>query len=70
VEINFDNVKKGAFSFTFWQINTRERISFKIRVLQRIFQPRGDEVTEECSRLHNEELRALYSSLYIIRVSK
>jgi hypothetical protein len=39
---------------------------FKNRVLRRIFGPRRDEVTEEWSKLHNEELRDLYSSPSII----
>jgi hypothetical protein len=37
-------------------------------VLGRIFRPKRDEVTEECRRLHNLELYALYSSPNIIRV--
>jgi hypothetical protein len=31
-------------------------------VLRRIFGPRGSEVTEGCKKLHNGELRDLYSS--------
>jgi hypothetical protein len=30
------------------------------RVLRKIFGPKGDEITEECIRLHNEELYNLY----------
>jgi hypothetical protein len=40
------------------------------RVLRRIFGPKGDEVTGEWSKLHNEELRDLYSSPSIIRIIK
>ena len=39
-------------------------------VLRRIFGPRRDEVTEEWSRLHNEELNGLHSSPNIVRVIK
>jgi len=35
---------------------------FEIRVLRRIFGPKGDEVTGEWRKLHNEELNDLYSS--------
>jgi hypothetical protein len=40
------------------------------RVLRRIFGSKGNEVTEEWRRLHNEELYALYFSPNIIRVIK
>jgi hypothetical protein len=40
------------------------------RVLRRIFGPRRDEVTGEWKKLHNEELRDLYSSPGIIRIIK
>jgi hypothetical protein len=40
------------------------------RVLRRIFGPKRDEVTEEWRKLHNEELRDLYSSPGIIRIIK
>ena len=43
---------------------------FENMVLRRIFEPMGDEVTEEWSRLHNEELNDLYSSPNIVRVIK
>jgi hypothetical protein len=33
----------------------------KNRVLRKIFVPKRDEVTEEWRKLHNEELRDLYS---------
>jgi hypothetical protein len=41
---------------------------FENRVLRRIFGPKRDEVTEEWRKLHNEELRDLYSSPSIIRM--
>jgi hypothetical protein len=43
---------------------------FENRVLKRIFGPKGDEVTGEWRKLHNEELDDLYSSPNIVRVIK
>jgi hypothetical protein len=43
---------------------------FENRVLRRIFGPRRDEVTGGWRKLHNEELRDLYSSPSIIRIIK
>jgi hypothetical protein len=40
------------------------------RVLRRIIGPKRDYVTGEWRKLHNEELRDLYSSLNIIRIIK
>jgi hypothetical protein len=40
------------------------------RVLRRIFGPKRVEVTGEWKKLHNEELRALYSSPSMIRIMK
>jgi hypothetical protein len=42
---------------------------FENRVLRRIFRPKRDEVTGE-RKLHNEQLRDLYSSPSIIRIIK
>jgi hypothetical protein len=39
-------------------------------VLRRIFGPKRDEVTGGWRKLHNEELRDLYSSPSIIRIMK
>jgi hypothetical protein len=47
----------------------RRRV-FDNRVLRRIFGPKGDEVTGELKKLHNEELHNLYSSPNIIRQIK
>jgi len=41
---------------------------FENRLLKNIFGPKKDEVTRECSRLHNGELHDLCFSLNIIRV--
>jgi hypothetical protein len=43
---------------------------FENRVLRRMFGPKGDEVTEEWRKLHNEELNDLYPSPNIFRVIK
>jgi hypothetical protein len=41
---------------------------FENRVLRRIFGPKRDEVTGEWRKLHNKELRNLYSSSSMIRI--
>jgi hypothetical protein len=43
---------------------------FESRVLRKIFKPKRDEVMGEWRKLHNEELRDLYSSPSIIRIMK
>jgi hypothetical protein len=43
---------------------------FENRMLRRIFGPKRDEVTGEWRKLHNEELRDLYTSPSIIRIIK
>jgi hypothetical protein len=41
---------------------------FENRVLRRIFGPESNEVSGDWNKLHNEELRDLYSSPSIIRI--
>ena len=55
-------------SLTLWE--ERKLRVFENMVLRRIFGPRGDEVTGEWRRLHNEELNDLYCSPNIVRVIK
>jgi hypothetical protein len=43
---------------------------FENRVLRRIFGPKRDEVKGERKKLHNEELKNLYSSPHIVLVIK
>jgi hypothetical protein len=43
---------------------------FENKVLRRIFGPKRDEVTGKWRKLHNEELRNLYSAPSIIRIMK
>jgi hypothetical protein len=54
-----------------WALTLREEHRLRVfenRVLRRIFGPERDEVMGEWRKLHNEELRDLYSSLSIIRI--
>jgi hypothetical protein len=56
-----------------WSLILREKHRLRVfenRVLRRIFGPKRDEVTVEWSKLHNEELRDLYSSPNIFRIMK
>ena len=56
-----------------WSLTLREEFRLRVfenKVLRRIFVPKGDEVTRERIKLHNEELKVLYSSPSIIRVIK
>jgi hypothetical protein len=50
-----------------WSLTLREEHRL---VLRKIFEPKRDEVTGEWIKLHNEELRDLYSSPSIIRINK
>jgi len=51
-----------------WSLTLREERS--LRVLRRLFGPKGDEVTGELRKLHNEQLSDLYSLPNIVRVVK
>jgi hypothetical protein len=57
-----------TWSLTLWEEH-RLRV-FENKVLKRIFGPKRDEVTGGWRKLHNEELRDLYSSPSIIRIIK
>jgi hypothetical protein len=51
-----------------WSLTLREE--HRLSVLRWIFGPERDEVTRKWRKLHNEELRDLYSSPSIIRIIK
>jgi hypothetical protein len=54
-----------------WSLTLREGHRLRVfenRVLRGTFGPKRDEVTGEWRKLHNEELRDLYSSPSIIRI--
>jgi hypothetical protein len=56
-----------------WSLTLREEHRLRVfenRVLRRVFGPKRDEVTGEWRKLHNRELRDLYSSPSIIRIIK
>jgi hypothetical protein len=56
-----------------WSLTLREEHRLRVfenRVLRRIFGLKRDEVTGDWRKLHNEELRDLYSSPSIIRIIK
>jgi hypothetical protein len=56
-----------------WSLTLREEHTLKVfenRVLRRIFGLKRDEVVGGWRKLHNEELRDLYSSPSIIRMIK
>jgi hypothetical protein len=56
-----------------WSLTLREEHGLRLienRVLRGKFVPKRDEVTGEWRKLHNEELRDLYSSPRIIRIIK
>jgi hypothetical protein len=56
-----------------WSLTLREEHRLRVfenRVLRRIFGPKRDEVTGEWRKLHNGEVRDLYSSPSIIRIIK
>ena len=56
-----------------WSRTLREELRLRVfenMVLRRIFGPRRDEVTWECRKVHNEELKDLYCSPNTARVIK
>jgi hypothetical protein len=56
-----------------WSLTLRDEYRLRVfenRVLRRIIGPKKDEVTGERRKLHDEELRDLYSSPSIIRIIK
>jgi hypothetical protein len=56
-----------------WSLTLKEKHRLRVfenKVLRRIFGPKRNEVTGGWRKLHNEELRYLYSSPSIIRIIK
>jgi hypothetical protein len=56
-----------------WSLTLREEHRLRVfenRLLRRIFGPKRDEMTGEWRKVHNEDLRDLYSSPSIIRIIK
>jgi hypothetical protein len=65
--------KKVLYGCETWSLRLSDEHRLRVfenRVLRRIFGPKRDEVTGEWRKLHNEELRDLYSSLSIISITK
>jgi hypothetical protein len=63
----------GLYGCETWSLTLREERRLRVfenRVLRRIFGLKRDEVTGEWRKLHNEELKNLYSSPNIVRVMK
>ena len=56
-----------------WSLTLKEEYKLRIfenRMRRRIIEPKRNEITGECRRLHNKELYALYSSPNIFRKIK
>jgi hypothetical protein len=63
----------GLYGCETWFLTLREEHRLRVTengVLRRIFGPKRDEDTRERGKLHNEELRDLYSSPSIITIIK
>jgi hypothetical protein len=60
----------GCEAWSLTLMEERRLRVFENRVLRKVFGPRRDEVTGEWRKLHNEELKGLYSLPNIVRVVK
>jgi hypothetical protein len=61
------------YGYKTWSLTVGEEHRLRVfenRVLRRIFELKWDEVTGEWRKMHNQELRGLYSSPSIIRMIK
>jgi hypothetical protein len=66
--INFIVVLYGCETWSLTLSEEHRLRVFENRVLRRLLGPKRDEVMGEWRKLHNEELRYLYSSPSIIRI--
>jgi hypothetical protein len=56
-----------------WSLTLKEERRLRVfenRVLRKIFGPKTDQVSVEWRKLHNEELKDLYSSSNVVRLIK
>jgi len=61
------------YGYETWSLTLREERRLRVfenRVLRRVFGPKREEVTGEWRKLHNDELKDLYSLPNIVRVVK
>jgi hypothetical protein len=61
------------YDYGTWSLILREERRlrmFENRVLRRIYGPNRNKVPGECRKLHNEKLKDLHCSAYVIRVIK
>jgi hypothetical protein len=59
------------YEFESWSLRPMEERRLRVSentMLRRIFEPKRDEITGGCRKLHNEEFNDLYSSPNIVRV--
>ena len=62
-----------VYEYETWSLTLREERRLRVfenRMLRRVFGPKRDGVTGEWRKLHNEELRDLYSLPNSVRVVK
>jgi len=67
------NLPEVLYGYKTWSLTLREERRLRVlenRVLRRVLRPKGDEVTGEWRKLHNEEFNDLHSSPHIIRMIK
>jgi hypothetical protein len=63
----------GFYGCEIWSLTLKEKDKLKVfenRVLRRMLGPKRNEVTGRCTKLHNEEIRDLYSSPIVVTTMK